>query len=796
MRREKSGLPQEVRTDDPNLNGKILRDKIHLINEQSPLGIIAQVLLSVFLVCGLWQVIVHSHLIAWLVYMTGTALIWLGAWFFCKYYHSVLSNNGWRLVLGMSIFLCGLGWGYAGSMLIPSTNIAYQAFIIIILVGVTTGAIPFFSPVTSIYILYMVSAFTPLLIWLSLQGNVHHMLAYCGIIYLGVAAGNCYYSNNFLTASLKLRYKNINLDNLNHLLETRVNERTSDLEKSLAITKSTLESTADGILVVDLQNRLEYYNKQFVDMWHLPLNQIHNPGLAIFMDEIHKKIDNSHEFLLKMEHLHSNAEQTDSGEISFHANNRVFEWFSKPHEISERIAGRVWSFRDITLKKEMERQLSFQANHDALTGLANRTLLYDRISHAIKYAKRYRNKLVIFFLDIDNFNLINTTLGHEYGDVLLQILAARLRNSIRETDTVARFGGDEFVIVCNANSENDSTLLAQKLLDFVNKSMQLNYHDIVITASIGISVYPEHGNDATTLLKNADMAMSQAKNLGRNSFKHFDESIRLISEHQLDMQIQIRDAMANNRFYLLYQPIYDLRTKKIISVEALARWMHPVNGIILPQDFIPIAEESGIIVSLGEWIFREACRQNKLWQDKGLMPIRMAINVSGIQLVRDTFIDMVENIIQESALKPEFIEIELTESTIMDDKKQNMHTLNQLNKMGIQLTIDDFGTGYSSLSYLREFPVGKIKIAQPFMPNYMNESDAAMIKTIIAMGHGLKLQVLAEGIENEGQLQFLKMHECDEGQGFFLNLPVNAEEIEQLLRKNNSVIFTRQRFRK
>lgn len=444
-------------------------------------------------------------------------------------------------------------------------------------------------------------------------------------------------------------------------------------------------------------------------------------------------------------------------------------------------------YQNIILDSLMEERLNYQASHDLLTGLPNRTLLYDRIQQSIAYAKRYNTRLYLLFLDIDNFKLINDNLGHHIGDVLLKTIANRLKSDIRESDTVSRFDGDEFAILFVTNKYSNVLQLSQKILATIAEPIQLKKQEIVVTSSVGACIYPKDGRDATTLLQHAELAMYIAKNQGGNNFKIYNNSMKKQSEKNLAMQIELRKGLANNQFFLLYQPTINLQSGKIIGVEALVRWRHPKQGILHPLQFIPIAEESKIIILLGAWVFRNACLQNKAWQDKGLPPIHMAINVSGIQLGRANFFELVTQALEESQLEPRYVEIELTESIIMNDKHQNLQTLKRLKEIGVNLTIDDFGTGYSCLNYLKEFPVNKLKIDQSFVRHCISDTnDASLVEAIIAMGHGLKLKVLAEGIETDEQLQFLIQCQCDEGQGFFYGEPMNAESFAQILAQSNS----------
>ncbi|MBA2651770.1 MAG: EAL domain-containing protein [Tatlockia sp.] len=645
----------------------------------------------------------------------------------------------------------------------------------------TATSLVFFSPIIYINSLFLFPAFIPFNIWLFSQGNLYILLGVFGLIYLLVLLSGSYYLNQFLISTLRLRFKNESLDTLNHLLEKRVTNRTEELEKALAITKSTLESTADGILVINLEGNIGYYNPKFVDMWQISKSFISKPDLEILVNEISAKIKHPKAFRKILKEINENPSREVFNEIVMN-DNKVFEWYSKPHLMRNIIVGYAWNFHDITIRKQMERQLVYQANHDLLTGLPNRTLLFDRINQSISYAKRYQTQVYLLFLDIDNFKLINDNFGHNLGDILLQKIAKRLSQKTRESDTVSRFGGDEFIILFITNKHSDILKLSQQVLEKVTKPIKLQNQEIVVTASIGVSMFPNDGEDAATLLKNADMAMYLAKNQGRNNFKLFNETMKTNTEKTLTVQMELRNALANNEFYLLYQPTINLKTGEISGVEALIRWNHPTRGVLYPLQFISIAEDSRLIILLGEWVFRTACMQNKIWQKMGLKPVPVAINVSGIQFMRDNFADIIREVIDDSQLDPKYIEIELTESSIMDDKKQNIHTLQRLKQMGINLTIDDFGTGYSSLSYLREFPVHKLKIDQSFIRDCTIENHGSIVDAIINMGHGLKLKVLAEGIETIEQLRYLKQTDCDEGQGFFYGQPMNAEAFAEFLK--------------
>ncbi|KTD14994.1 putative bifunctional diguanylate cyclase/phosphodiesterase [Legionella israelensis] len=441
--------------------------------------------------------------------------------------------------------------------------------------------------------------------------------------------------------------------------------------------------------------------------------------------------------------------------------------------------------RNHRLGKKMIERSEWLTNHDLLTQLPNKPAMLDHIRKSIAYAKRFHSSLFLFFIDIDNFKIINDHFSHEEGDFLLKKIAQRLTKSVRESDTVARFGGDEFVILFLTNDTKDLCKLAEKLLHEINRPVKIENHHVIVTASIGISLYPKDGKKAGTLLKNADIAMSMAKKNGKNNFKCFEKQSNVLIKKRLNLQIDLYNALQKNEFFLLFQPIVNLKTGHIVATEALVRWQHPREGILMPSEFIPIAEESGMIIQLGQWIFYKACLQNKAWQEAGLRPIRMAVNVSAHQFKNSDFIHFIEDILKKIELKPQYIEIELTERSLMDNSHMIQQALEHLHKKGVSIAIDDFGVGYSGISYIRQFPIDKLKIDGSFICQCTsNPDDASIIKAIIGMARSLKLDVIAEGIENDAQRQFLIHSHCHEGQGFIFSPPVEGKAIVPFMKKN------------
>lgn len=435
------------------------------------------------------------------------------------------------------------------------------------------------------------------------------------------------------------------------------------------------------------------------------------------------------------------------------------------------------------LKKE--EKLNYLAYHDVLTGLPGRTLFHDRLVQAVTNAHRHGDKLGVLFIDLDHFKNINDSLGHYVGDMLLKQVAALFTACMREDDTVARLGGDEFVVIlASMASEDEAWMVSQKILKLMTEPFTIEAHELFVTCSIGIALYPKDGDDAKTLLQSADGALYLAKNKGRNNAQFCTAEMNAKALERLTLESELRQAINRQEFLLHYQPRVDMVSGEITGMEALVRWQHPVQGLLYPTKFIPVAEESGLIVPLGEWVLRTACEQNKAWQLAGLKPVSIAVNLSARQFKQQDLVELVSNILQETELDPSYLELELTESMVMQNVEAAIATLTQFKVIGVKLSIDDFGIGYSSLNYLKHFPIGFLKIDQSFVRDITtNRDDAIIAKIIISMAHDLGLRVIAEGVETEEQKSFLCSHRCDEMQGYFFSMPLPAEEFEILLKE-------------
>jgi diguanylate cyclase (GGDEF)-like protein/PAS domain S-box-containing protein len=453
------------------------------------------------------------------------------------------------------------------------------------------------------------------------------------------------------------------------------------------------------------------------------------------------------------------------------------------HDLEGNVAGAVIVFRDVSAARAMTAHIAHTAQHDFLTGLPNRMLLNDRVGQAIAAAQRHEKQVAVLFLDLDGFKHINDSLGHPTGDRLLQSIAWRLVECVRGADTVSRQGGDEFVVLLSELEQpEDAAQTARRMLQVVAEAHSIDQHDLHVTTSIGVSVYPDDGLDAETLIKNADTAMYQAKENGRQSYRFFKPAMNVRAVERQSIEESLRRALERKEFALHYQPKIDLRTGAINGAEALLRWTHPTHGLVSPARFIPVAEDCGLILPIGAWVLREACAQARAWVDAGLPVATMAVNVSAMEFRNENFLRNLTAILSETGLDPRSLELELTESVLMRHAESTASILQSVRERGVQVAVDDFGTGYSSLSYLRKFPVDALKIDQSFVRQISGGEDTTIVTAVIAMARSLKLRVVAEGVETVGELTFLRTQQCDEAQGYYFSQPVPPQQFAILLK--------------
>lgn len=659
---------------------KIHPELVKLLYQQVTFGIWAESCAAVGLTLALWGTINQKLLLCWLI--SNLLFCGLGrhimVYCFQKSQVHALKNyknsSFWLTIFMIGAFISGLSWGATGSILM-GTDMARQTFQVFLLIGVTAAANPLYSPIKRVYVLFLLPAFIPFVVWLLLQGGIFIILGLLAIIYMMIMLVISSYSYKLLFTSLFFRFKNSDLVDRLFKAKSALEKRSLELEKSLSLVKAALDS-----------------------------------------------------------------------------------------------------------KQLMESKLFHQAHYDSLTELPNRVLVTDRISQAMNYSDRSKTCFAILFLDLDRFKMINDTLGHKYGDKLLKAVAERLLLVVRSNDTASRSGGDEFLIILTLlQDEKDCALIACKLVEAFNKPFYIENYKFSTTISIGISLYPRDGHDAETLIRNADIAMYSAKEIGRNNFQFFTEEMNLKIQQRSKIENELRDALAKNELTLLYQPIINLKNGKIVGAEALLRWNHPIEGEIQPSDFVSIAEESGLIISIGEWVLRTACKQIKAWQELGCENFYISVNLSARQFKQENLFETIYSIFKETNINPSSLSLELTETVIMDNVETTLLTLYKLKNMGIMIAIDDFGIGYSSLNYLKELPVDKLKIDISFIRDINYADGSAITAAIIALAEQLHLKVIAEGVENKEQLLFLIRHRCDEIQGFYFSKPLNSAEFYQTM---------------
>ena len=551
-----------------------------------------------------------------------------------------------------------------------------------------------------------------------------------------------------------------------------------------ALLEAQAETTIDGILVVDESDRIVLANKQFGLTFGVSEEVLSTRDDFIVLQHVRDQVEAADAFVARVQYLNNHRDERSRDELRL-KNGKTLDRYSAPLiDAKDRYRGRIWYFRDITDRKVAEERAQFLAYYDALTGLPNRLLLQDRLSNAIASARRRQDKVALLFLDLDRFKDINDSLGHSVGDLLLQEVAKRLKTWGREQDTVARLGGDEFLITLTHIKDVPNVAVAcERLMDSMTGGFVVQGHSLNISCSIGISMFPEHGADCETLIKDADAAMYAAKDSGRNNFRFFTEHMNTDAAERLTLENSLRMALAKDEFFLVYQPQMDIASGGIIGLEALLRWQHPELGLVPPDKFIRIAENSGLIVRIGEWVMRTACGQARKWQDEGVPAVSIAVNVSAVQFRQAGFCEFIREVLHETDLSPQYLELELTESLLLANADVTFSVLKELKSMGVSLAIDDFGTGYSSFNYLRQFRVTKLKIDRSFIQDIaVNPDDAAITSAIISMAKSLNLRVIAEGVENEAQMSFLREHQCDEIQGYYFSKPLPVDKVADTLR--------------
>jgi diguanylate cyclase (GGDEF)-like protein/PAS domain S-box-containing protein len=572
----------------------------------------------------------------------------------------------------------------------------------------------------------------------------------------------------------------LELNSLNASLETIVMARIGELRDSEAYIHAVLENVNEGIIVVEEAGAIISFNAAAEKIFGYNSQEISHQKFNLLISADHLEITGQyHKF--SQEEVREGAQFGVTREVvGLRKDFSAFPLELKTTQlhIQNKLLF-ITTARDITERKDAEQRISYMASHDALTTLPNRALLQDRIEQTLVHNHRRKLKAAVLFIDLDKFKIINDTLGHDIGDGLLQAAAARLVAGVRGEDTVARQGGDEFIILLShINSPEDAGIISHKLQSALAEPFLIKGKELHIGASIGIAIYPDDGENMETLMKNSDIAMYHAKESGRGNYQYFSSKLNEQAAEKQALNNDLRHAIERNELFLAYQPVIDMLSGNITGMEVLLRWKHPEHGLVSPVKFIPLAEESGQILSIGDWVLKTACEQLQAWLKQGYEVPRLAINLSAKQFRQKTLAEDINNVLKMTGTDPRYIGIEITESMLVQNIEEVVITLLNLSNMGLEISIDDFGTGYSSLSYLKRFPINKLKIDKSFVDDIATHpDDAAIVKAIIAMAHGLSMKVVTEGVETQAQLDFLREHGCEQYQGYIFSKPLPAAEI-------------------
>ena len=566
-------------------------------------------------------------------------------------------------------------------------------------------------------------------------------------------------------------------------LTTEIAER-KQAEVAIRKLSSAMEKVADSIFITDCNGVIEYINPAFEVVTGYCRDEALGQTPRVIKSGKHDEqfYQQIWETLLQGE-VYRNVfiNKRKDGQL-YHEAVTITPLTDEHGKITHYIS----SGKDITESIQTQERLHHLAHHDALTGLPNRVLFVERLKHALQRAERRKRSVAVLFLDMDRFKIVNDTLGHEAGDRLLQAMAARLHACVREGDTVARFGGDEFAgFLSDVASPEDVAIVVSKFLDALAPPFMIDGHELFISGSIGISLYPEDGTDTQTLMKNADSAMYRAKQMGGNTSEFYHSEMTQHALTRLSRETGLRRGLEREEFVLHYQPQFDLKSGEVVGFEALIRWENIDAGAMQPNEFIPLLEETGLIVQVGEWILRTACAQHNAWQKAGLPPLRIAVNISSRQFDSNELINTLRKVLEAECMEAQYLELEITETILMKNAEPDIEALQELSNMGMRFAIDDFGTGYSSLTYLKRFPINVLKIDKAFVHDITsNADDAAIVRAIITMAHSLNMKTVAEGVETREQLEFLRTQGCDFAQGYYFSPPLSGPEIEHLMKVN------------
>jgi diguanylate cyclase (GGDEF)-like protein/PAS domain S-box-containing protein len=728
----------------------------------------------------------------------------------------------WRRMFLLGAGASGLTLAAAATVMVPVENFEQQAWVFGMIGAATLCASVAYAVSVPAFLTFSLPCLVPPILYVVLGENIPHRgWGWLGLILLAALIVVAWQINGLILRSLLDRFQNQALiDNLQQAqtrsaqlnkelareieqrrqaeadlieaqvgLESRVAQRTLELqEANLALSKSpprlaatVFEAASEGIVIFDPDYNILTVNQAFSRLTgYEPQDVIGRKAMDIA---------SSRDARRHFQSIRQALEQTGrwQGElIETRKNGELYpQWLqlSAVHDMAGNVSHIVGFFADLSARRESEERLRYLTHFDELTGLANRSLFKERLREANQRVRQGGRSLALLHINLDRFKLLNESLGHEVADQLLKHVARRLTSALPEADTIARLSGDEFAVLFDAYGNLSSLArVTSRLLTKLRTPLSVAGHELVVSASVGISLLPDSAREISALVSQANMAMQHAKHLGGNNFQFFTESLQASTLERLQLEIQLRKAIEEHQLQVFYQPKLSLRSGRMDAVEALVRWRHPERGMVSPGEFIGLAEETGLIGAIGEIVLRQACWQACEWQRQGLKPIRVSVNLSVHQLRHGKLVSLVRQVLEETGLAPQHLELELTESQLLDSVEHIIATFRQLQELGVKLAIDDFGTGYSSLSYLKRFPVDYVKIDQAFIRGLgEGTEDAAIIQAIISMAHSLSLQVVAEGVENQEQLEFLQQHGCDEVQGYLISRPVEADDLVGIL---------------
>jgi len=786
----------DAAAEDPPLHA----EQVRLLFRFSLVGYLATLLVIFILGAILWEDLARPALFLWFV---SISLVAVGRYLLYKAFireaRAAPEMTTWERRFLLGTVLAALCWMAIGTVLLPdSARMVQRLSVVMLVMLLMTGAVAYYAPHRYAYKITAFFGLVPLAVTLVRSGDRNQMFISGIILVLAMVLPYVHARvHRALVESLTIRRareslttelegERQRLERANASLVEEHAERLKAQQGELVAAQKLrmhFESTPLAVVEWDRRGHATAWNPAAEAIFGYPAYEVLGKPIASLLAAQGDRAD--------MESMCRELLETGEGNkttlVNIARNGRTIhcEWYNTPLvDASGTVTGFASHVQDITERLNTERTIHYMAHHDALTGLPNRRLMQDRLNQAIMAARRKQRHVAVLFLDLDRFKVVNDTLGHDTGDFILKDVARRLITCVREVDTVSREGGDEFVLILpDLERPENARVVADKILQELARPVEIGGHEIHVTPSIGISHYPNDATDVHQLLKHADNAMYQAKDAGRNTVRFFTNDLNFLLSKRLEIESRLRKAIDNEEFFLRYQPQVDIATGRISGMEALVRWNDPQKGEIYPKDFVFVAEELGLIVPIGEWVFRTACRQLKSWADEGLPQITVSINISPRQFMSRRLVHTLLSIVRDTGADPRQIELEITETMIMRNVEQSIETLAQLRAVGMQVAVDDFGVGYSSLGQLTRLPASSMKIDRSFIMNVPHDVSSSLItEAIIAMAKRLKLRVIAEGVETRQQLEFLRINNCEAFQGYLFSRPVTALEATAMLR--------------